>query len=74
MIFHLLLFGPQDIVSRKEECRRRLEECPEPCRTDPEALRIRLKLPDGTQLDRFFLKSNRLKVSIQLRFLTVILC
>ena len=50
----------QAIAKRREELLTSLPV--EPDRSDPNAIRIVIRLPHGERMDRFFLKSDRLQV------------
>lgn len=56
----------QELLKRKEHLRDMLP--PEPATDDPNTVRILLKLPNGTRLERRFNKTDSIKVGLEMCF------
>ncbi|XP_057298409.1 FAS-associated factor 2-like [Hydractinia symbiolongicarpus] len=52
----------QDLAMRREKCRDHFALLEEPTSSEDGALQIRIKLPNGRQLQRYFLKTNQLQL------------
>lgn len=60
----------QDRELRKEELRNEIPA--EPDTSDPDAVRVVLKLPNGTRIERRFMKTDSLKVSTHIVFVYMV--
>ena len=62
----------EEIARRKEEIRNRMQQEPELTENSEDLIKILLKLPNGTRLERRFLKSQSLQVrNVRFSFLKV---
>lgn len=54
----------QDIAQQKADCRKRLEQLPEPASGEPDVIQIRIKLPNGAAYCRRFSATDQFQVNI----------